>query len=73
MTMQTTESPRVNVRGGIAAALFALFIIGLIIGLPVFLWFLWLASVVGYLVATKDIRRERSLHDTRNERPWRNR
>lgn len=73
MATQTTEKPKVNLTGAFAAGLFTLFLIGLIIGLPVFMWFIWLASVVGYLVATKEIRRVRSLTDPRNERPWRNR
>lgn len=72
MATQVTEKPRVNMTGAFAAGLFTLFIIGLIIGLPVFLWFIWAAMVVGYLVATHDIRRVRALNDPRNQkpRPW---
>lgn len=69
----TTEKPQVRIAQAIAAGLFVLFLIGLAVGLPVIVWMLWLASVVGYLVATREIRAARAAKDPRNQRPWHNR
>jgi hypothetical protein len=68
--MQTTEKPNVKVSDGIAAALVFLFIVGLFLGLPVFAWVLWLTLVIGFLIATREIRAHRAAHDPRNVRPW---
>ncbi|MER5896918.1 hypothetical protein [Streptomyces sp. NPDC001876] len=64
---------KVNVTGGIFAALIAVFIFGFFVGLPVFVWVLLVAAFIGLWVATAGQRaKERAAEQPRPDRPWRN-
>ncbi|MGY4902587.1 hypothetical protein [Streptomyces sp. 900116325] len=63
---------KINVTGGIFAALIFLFIFGFFVGLPVFAWVLLVAAFIGLWVATSGKRAaERATEQPRPDRPWR--
>jgi hypothetical protein len=68
--MQTTHRP--NTVGGIFAFLIFLFLFGLFIGLPVFVWVILVGAFIGLWVATGDQRKaEKENLPPQNDRPWR--
>lgn len=66
--MNTTQHN--NVTGGVAAALIFLLIFGLIIGLPLFVWPLLIAAIIGFAVATRGTSTGKT-DVTIPDRPWR--
>ena len=63
---------KVNVTGGIFAALIVVFIFGFFVGLPIIVWVLLVAAFVGLWVATAGPRaQERSTRQPQSDRPWR--
>ncbi|MEU8829305.1 hypothetical protein [Streptomyces sp900116325] len=63
---------KLNVTGGIFAALIFLFIFGFFVGLPVFAWVLLIAAFIGLWVATAGKHgKDWGTKQPRRDRPWR--
>lgn len=45
-------SSKMNVQGGIGAALFSTLVIGCFLGLPAIMWYILLPAIVGFIVAS---------------------
>lgn len=62
---------RLNIAGGLFAAIIFLFLFGMFIGLPVIVWVFLIAAFIGLWVATSKQRAsERETAPPENDRPW---
>lgn len=65
------EHPKSDVAVGVFAGLIVLLLVGVFVGLPVFVWALLIAAFVGLFVATADRRAvERAHRVPTQRRPW---
>lgn len=66
------NTPRLNLTGGVFAALVFLFIFGFFVGLPIIVWVFLVAALIGLWVATSKAREvERQHREPEDARPWR--